>query len=164
MHQRIKSQGVECLKRRFVVGGCLITLDWRCKLGVLNWENISNYLHLWNMFIYLFMCFFIYFLIYLHATYLFVVSLGTKSCFMFCCFVIWSVFDYIFGKQVYNHFDPSWPRKKQYIPLSSMINFSLQLFQLTEACFRLWIVFVASIVIYLSLYFDVIVCIGVFKI
>ena len=108
--------------------------------------------------------FFHLFFIYLHATYLFVVSLGTKSCFMFCCFVIWSVFDYIFGKQVYNHFDPSWPRKKQYIPLSNMINFSLQLFQLTEACFRLWIVFVTSIVIYLSLYFDVIVCIGVFKI
>ena len=43
-----------CLKRRFDVGGCLITLDWRCKQGVLNWENISNYLHLCNMFIYLF--------------------------------------------------------------------------------------------------------------
>ena len=66
-HQRIKSQGVECLKRRFGVGGCLIMLDCRCKLGVLNWDNISNYLHLWNMFIYLVMCFFIYFLIYLQS-------------------------------------------------------------------------------------------------
>ena len=39
--------------------------------------------------------------------------------------------------------------KEQYIPLSNMINFSLQLFQLTEACFRLWIVFLTSTVIYL---------------
>ena len=60
MHPRIKHQGLECLKRSFDVGGCLITLDWRCKQGVLNWENISNYLHLWNMFTYLFIYLFIH--------------------------------------------------------------------------------------------------------
>ena len=57
MHPRIKVQGVECLKRRFCVCGCLIMIDYRCKLGVLNQGKISNYLHLWNMFIYLVICF-----------------------------------------------------------------------------------------------------------
>ena len=32
--------------------------------------------------------------------------------------------------------DPSLPRKEQYIPISNVINFSLQLFQFTEACFQ----------------------------
>ena len=45
-----------------------------------------------------------------------------------------------------------------------MINFSIQLFQLTKAGFQLWIVFATSTVMYLSHYYDVIVCIGVVKI
>ena len=44
MQPKIKSQGVECLKitviQRFGAGGCLITPDWRCQQGVVNWENI----------------------------------------------------------------------------------------------------------------------------
>ena len=70
IHLRKKLEGLECLKRRFGVGGCLITLDWRYKLRVLDWKNISNNLHLWNMFFHL-LCSFIYFLIYLYPNFLY---------------------------------------------------------------------------------------------